>query len=499
MEPIDTRKIVYHEPPVFELGAPGRCGASLPELDVAEAEPGAEFEPDLLRQEPAHLPELSEVEVVRHYTRLSQWNHSIDAGFYPLGSCTMKYNPRLNEWAARLPGMCEIHPYQPEAQLQGALQLLWALERDLAEIGGFDRVTLQPAAGAHGELTGLMMIRACHVHRGNPRQWVLVPDSAHGTNPASVTLNGYKPYQLASGAQGILEVEDVARALEACGPKNVAAIMMTNPNTLGLYESHLSEIAEIIHEAGAFVYMDGANLNALMGQVKPGRTGVDVMHYNLHKTFSTPHGGGGPGSGPVGVTETLTPFLPRPTVEKDGQRFYLENERPLAIGRVRSFLGNFGVLVKAYTYIREMGPAGLKKVSELAVLNANYIRSRLSKTYTLKYDRPCLHEVVFSDKRLKDETGVTTMDVAKRLIDYGVHPPTVYFPLIVAGALMIEPTETESPEEVERFCKIMETIEREAHEDPERVHRAPHRAGLKRLDEVHAARKPKLRWRPNHD
>jgi glycine dehydrogenase subunit 2 len=496
MKPIDTRGPLYHEPPIFDLGAPGRSGASLPAKQVDDVDPADVLPKEMVRRDPPALPELSEVEVVRHFTRLSQWNHSIDAGFYPLGSCTMKYNPRLNEWAARLPGLTDIHPYQPEEQCQGALELMWTLERDLAEIGGFERVTLQPAAGAHGELAGLMMIRACLEHRGDPRRWVLVPDSAHGTNPASVTLNGYRPQQVESGPEGILRAKEVREAIEKCGADQVAAIMITNPNTVGLYESNLGEIAEIVHEAGGLVYMDGANLNALMGQVKPGRTGVDVMHYNLHKTFSTPHGGGGPGSGPVGVVEELAPFLPRPTVEKQEGSFRLDFERPHSIGRVRSFFGNFGVLIKAYAYIREMGPDGLKRVSELAVLNANYVRSRLSPTFSLKYERPCLHEVVFSDKKLKEETGVTTMDVAKRLIDYGMHPPTVYFPLIVAGALMIEPTETEPPEQVERFCQAMEAIVAEAHENPEHLHAAPHRAGLRRLDEVRAARKPKLRWKP---
>jgi glycine dehydrogenase subunit 2 len=354
MKPMDTRGVLYHEPTIFELGAEGRTGESLPRMEVDEADPKEEFSERMLRDEQPHLPEVSEVEVVRHYTRLSQWNHSIDAGFYPLGSCTMKHNPRINEVTSRLPGFCQTHPYQDEGDLQGSLQILWELERDLCEIGGFSRVTLQPAAGAHGELTGLMMIRTCHVHRGNPRKWVLVPDSAHGTNPASVTLNGYKPKQIASGKEGILLPEDVEAVMNELGGE-VAAIMITNPNTLGLFEPHIAEIAEVMHSHGAFVYMDGANLNALMGQMQPGKSGVDVMHYNLHKTFSTPHGGGGPGSGPVGVVEELVPFLPRPTIEKDGQRYRFEYHHPLSVGRVRSFYGNFGVLVRAYTYIREMG------------------------------------------------------------------------------------------------------------------------------------------------
>jgi glycine dehydrogenase subunit 2 len=407
----------------------------------------------------------------------------------------MKYNPRVNEWTSRLIGLSDLHPYQPATQVQGALELMWALEQALAEIGGFDRVTLQPAAGAHGELTGLMIIRACLSHRGDPRRKVLVPDTAHGTNPASVTLNGYEPVALVTGPKGVLRPEDVTEAMDRVGPSEVAALMITNPNTLGLYETHMEEIAKILHGAGALLYMDGANLNALMGRVKPGRSGVDVMHYNLHKTFSTPHGGGGPGSGPVGVSEELVPFLPVPTVERDGDGFRLDFERPLSIGRVRSFYGNFGILIRAYTYIREMGGEGLKRATDLAVLNANYIRARLSNTFRLGFEQPCLHEVVLSDKDLKDETGVTTMDVAKRLMDYGFHPPTVYFPLIVPGAIMIEPTETEPPEEVERFCQAMEAIVSEARRDAEFVKGSPHLTGLRRLDEVRAARKPHLRFR----
>ncbi len=497
MKPIDTCGILYHEPPIFELGAKGRSGASLPVLEVEEADPCEEFDSEQLRKEEPGLPEVSELEAVRHYTRLSRWNHSIDAGFYPLGSCTMKYNPRINEATCRLPGFSDIHPYQDEDELQGAMQILWELEQYLCGIGGFARVTLQPAAGAHGELAGLMMIRARHLQKGNPRKWILVPDSAHGTNPATVTLNGYKPKQITSGEEGILLPGDVERVMEETGGQDVAAIMITNPNTLGLFETHISEIAEIMHRYGAYVYMDGANLNALMGYMQPGKNGVDVMHYNLHKTFSTPHGGGGPGSGPVGVVEELVPFLPVPTVGFKNGRYAWNYDHPLSVGRVRSFYGNFGVLVRAYTYIREMGSDGLKKATQLAVLNANYIRARLEGKFFLEYQRPCLHEVVLSDKKLKKETGVTTMDVAKRLVDYGIHPPTVYFPLIVPGALMIEPTETETPEEVEKFCDVMEAILEEAEKDPERLLSAPHNVGIKRLDEVGAARKPRLRWYPS--
>ena len=486
-----TPGLLHYEPPIFEIGAPGRSGASMPALDVPEADP-AEVLGDLAREEPPHLPEASEVEVVRHFTRLSQWNHSIDLGMYPLGSCTMKYNPKVNEAAARLPGLAGLHPYQPTDQLQGALELLWELERALCELSGFARATLQPAAGAHVELTGLMLIRAYLTAQGNPRTKVIIPDTAHGTNPASVALNGYKPVPVKTGVDGVLLPADVEAVLD----EDVAAIMVTNPNTLGIYETHLAQIAEKVHGAGGLVYMDGANLNAIMGKVRPGELGVDVMHFNLHKTFSTPHGGGGPGAGPVGVVERLVPHLPRPTVEQDGDRFTLDFDRPESIGRVRSFYGNFGVLVRAFTYIRELGGEGLTQATEMAVLNANYIRARLKETFGPSHDVDTLHETVFTGKPLKKETGIVTMDVAKRLMDHGFHPPTVYFPLIVPEALMIEPTETEPPEELDRFCDAMVHIHAEAHQSPETVHAAPLQVGLRRLDETRAARKPRLRWTP---
>lgn len=486
-----TPGLLHWEPLLFELGAPGRSGASLPTLDVPDVDPAAELG-ELLRVDPPRLPEASEVEVVRHFTRLSQWNHAIELGMYPLGSCTMKYNPKVNEATARLPGFAGLHPYQPESQLQGALRLLWELEQALCEISGFARVTLQPAAGAHGELTGLMIIRACLQAQGNARTKVIIPDTAHGTNPASVALNGYEPVPVETGANGVLTPEDVTAVLD----DDVAAIMVTNPNTLGIYETHLSEIAKLVHDAGALVYMDGANLNALMGKVKPGEVGVDVMHFNLHKTFSTPHGGGGPGAGPVGVVDRLVPYLPRPTVERDGDGYRLDFERPQSIGRVRSFLGNFGVLVRAFTYIRELGGEGLTRATEVAVLNAGYIRARLAEAFPPSHDADTLHETVFSGKELKKATGVNTMDVAKRLMDHGFHPPTVYFPLIVPEALMVEPTETEPPEELDRFCDAMLHIFAEAETDPETVHGAPHQTGLRRLDETRAARKPRLRWTP---
>jgi len=496
MKPLQAHTVLHVEPPIFELGAPGRSGASLPKMDVPEIDPAMEFGSDGLRRNDPLLPQVSELDVIRHYTRLSQWNYSIDEGFYPLGSCTMKYNPRINEWAARLEGLTNIHPYQEDDQIQGALELMWRLEHALAAIGGFARVSLQPAAGAHGEFTGLKIIGAALAARGDRRSKVLVPDSAHGTNPASAVFNGFVPVALASGEAGILRPQDVELALEREGADQVAALMVTNPNTLGLFESHIGEIAEILHRAGALLYMDGANLNAIMGKVRPADTGVDVMHYNLHKTFSTPHGGGGPGAGPVGVTEELARFLPVPVVERRNSRFVLEYDRPDSIGRVRSFVGNFGILVRAYTYLREMGAQGLARATELAVLNANYVRARIERYYPAQYPGACLHEAVLSDHRIEKETSVTTLDVAKRLIDYGFHPPTIYFPLIVHGALMIEPTETEPLEEVERFCEAMEAIFAEAHEDTEKVKQAPHSRGVNRMDEVRAARKPVLRWRP---
>jgi glycine dehydrogenase subunit 2 len=487
---IETRHLLHAEPPIFEQGAPGRTGASLPKPDVPERDPAADWGPALARAAAPALPEVSEVEVTRHFTRLSRWNYAIDIGLYPLGSCTMKYNPKINEWAARIPGFAALHPYQPESTLQGALALMHALERALCEITGFARATLQPAAGAHGELAGLMLIRAALADRGRHPTKVLIPDSAHGTNPASCTLNGFTTITLPTGASGVLDVDTVRKAVS----DDTAAIMITNPSTLGLFEENIADIVEIVHGAGGFVYMDGANLNALLGKFRPGDAGVDVMHINLHKTFTTPHGGGGPGSGPVACTAALEPFLPTPTVEKDGDRYRLDFARPKSVGRLRSFYGNWGMHVRAYTYIREMGAEGLTRATELAVLNANYLRARLRSEYAPPYDRPCMHEVVVSDKKLKKETGVTTLDVAKRLIDYGFHPPTIYFPLIVPGALMIEPTETETPETLEAFAQAMLAIATEARADAESLHAAPHQTGIARLDETRAARQLKLRW-----
>ncbi len=486
----------FREEVLFGRGSPGRRGASLPEAGVPEADPASELPPELLRSEIEGMPELSEPEVVRHFVRLSQWNYGIDSGPYPLGSCTMKYNPKSSEAAARLPGFASAHPMLPEEDCQGALQLGFDLERALCEITGFSAATLQPAAGAQGELCGLLMIRAYHAARGNPRKKVLVPDSAHGTNPATATLAGYQAVEIASGPDGVVEPAAVAKALDG----DVAALMMTNPNTLGIFERNVREIAALLHEKGALLYNDGANLNALAGVARPGDMGVDLMHLNLHKTFATPHGGGGPGSGPVAVAEPLAPFLPVPTIRKtlgDGgeARYVLDHDRPQSIGRLRTFWGNFGMWVRAYALIREWGPEGIRRTAQLAVLNANYLRKLLEGSYHLPYAAASLHEVVFSDKRQKAR-GVSALDVAKRLIDHGFHPPTIYFPLVVPGALMLEPTETESPESVEALAAALTAIAAEAEENPDALHAAPTRTVVRRVDEVRAARQPVLRWRP---
>ncbi len=483
--------LVFDEPLIFER-KPGQCsGASLPAAEVPEVDPSSEIPKDYLRGGVDGLPCLYEPEVVRHFVRLSQQNYGVDTGLYPLGSCTMKYNPKNAEAAARLPGFAHVHPLLPDERVQGALELMWNLERMLAEVSGFAAVTLQPAAGAHGELAGMMMVRAYHVAKGKPRHKVLIPDSAHGTNPASSALNGFTVVELKSGPEGILDPAVVEAAMD----EDVAAVMMTNPNTLGVFERNVAQIAKIVHAKGGLVYGDGANMNALLGRARPGDMGVDVMQFNLHKTFATPHGGGGPGSGPVGVAKELVPFLPVPVVVKEGERFRLQLDCPETIGRLRTFWGNFGIMVRAYVYMRELGPDGLKTACDFAVLNANYVRALLKDDYHLPYATPSLHEVVFSEK-LQKESGVTTMDVAKRLIDHGYHPPTVYFPLIVAGSLMIEPTETESRESIEAFVTAMKTIAREAKESPELLKAAPTRAFRERLDETKAARKPVLRWKP---
>jgi glycine dehydrogenase subunit 2 len=485
-----ARGLEFDEPTIFERGSPGRTGVSLAPLDVPHVEPRDAFGP-FARKEEAGFPEVSEPEVVRHFVRLSQHNFSIDSQFYPLGSCTMKFNPKVNEWAARLPGFARLHPYAPEGMAQGALGLMAALEDELAEIVGMDAVSLQPAAGAQGELAGLMMIRAYHEDHGRSPKRVLIPDSAHGTNPASCALNGLVAVPFPTGEDGTIHPEAVAALID----DDTAAIMITNPNTLGLFERSLPIVAKMIHDKGGLVYGDGANLNALMGRARPGDLGVDVMQFNLHKTFTTPHGGGGPGCGPVAMKQILEAYRPIPVLRRGKDAFHLETDRPKSIGRLRSFVGNFGMMVRAYAYIREMGGEGLRNATDLAVLNANYVRAKLRDVYDVPYDTTCMHEVILSDKRLARETGIKTLDVAKRLIDYGFHPPTVYFPLLVAGAMMIEPTETESKETLDAFIDAMRSIAREAHETPDVVRAAPTLTRLGRLDEARAARKPVMRWR----
>ncbi len=486
---IKDNGLIQDEPLIFEQGGEGRRGYSLPQWDVEEVEAQQTIPPHLLKEELEGFPQMSEVDVVRHFTRLSQWNFGVDSGFYPLGSCTMKYNPKLNEEIARMKGFTSIHPYQPEESVQGILKLMYELQSFLAEITGMDQVTLQPAAGAHGELTGLMMIRAALKARGQKRRKVLVPDTAHGTNCSTSTVTSFQMIEIKSNEKGIISPDQVARLMD----EDIAAIMVTNPNTLGLFEEHLAEIAQIVHQKGGFVYCDGANLNALMGIVKLGSLGVDMVHLNLHKTFSTPHGGGGPGSGPLAVKKELAPFLPIPIIVKEGETYRFSENHPLSIGKIKAFYGNFGVTLKAYAYILSMGAEGLKRASEMAVLNANYLMNRLKQYYYLPYDRPCMHECVFTD-RYQEKHHVTTLDIAKRLIDYGFHPPTIYFPLVVKGALMMEPTETESKEGLNRFIETMIHIAKEAQENPDFLRQAPQRVKVRRLDEVLAARKPKLRW-----
>jgi glycine dehydrogenase subunit 2 len=485
------------EPLIFEHSSPGRTGATLPKPEVP-TQPIAELLPAGVIRDDLPLPEVGELDVVRHFTRLSQKNACIDTTFYPLGSCTMKYNPKVNEEAARLPGFAQIHPSQPESTVQGALQLMDDLQGYLAEISGMDAVSLQPAAGAHGELTGMLVVRAYHESRGDhQRKRVLIPDSAHGTNPATAKMVGYQVQSIPSDNRGNLDVEALREAL---GP-DVAALMITIPSTFGLFDERLADIVEAIHSCGALVYADGANMNAMLGQARFGDLGVDVMHFNLHKTFSTPHGGGGPPAGPVAVKSHLAPFLPVPLAahrfRPDGSlEYYLDYDRPQTIGKVKAFFGNFGMMVRAYTYIRSNGVEGISQIGETAVLNANYLMERLKGAYDVYADRPCKHEFVLSAKRQKRTTGVRALDIAKRLIDYGYHPPTIYFPIVVEEALMIEPTETETLETLDGFVEAMLAIAREAEENPEQVKSAPHTTEIGRLDEVAAVRKPNLRWRP---
>ena len=477
-----TTGLILDEPLLWEKGAKGRTGFSLPRQEV-DASP---LDDELVGDGP-DFPDLSEVDVIRHYTRLSQWNFGLDTGMYPLGSCTMKYNPKTNERQVSLPGFAGAHPLLPAELSQGVLKILFELERYLAEITGLPAVTLQPSAGSQGELAGMLIFRAYHQSKGTPRSKIIIPDSAHGTNPASAALCGFKAIPVKSNENGVLSPEAVAAIMD----ENTAGIMVTNPNTLGLFEENIIEVAEIVHTKGGLVYGDGANMNAIMGIVNLKDIGVDVLHLNLHKTFSTPHGGGGPGSGPVCVTQELERFLPVPRViEKDG-RFVLSEDFPESVGKLHAFYGNFGVLIKAYSYIRSLGGENLKRATQLAVLNANYIKEKLKGTFHLPYDRPCMHECVFSDKNQKPNK-VTTLDIAKRLMEYGFHPPTIYFPLVVRGAIMIEPTETECKEDIDHFIDAMKAIAEEAKNSPELLFEAPKTPKVRRLDEIAAARYPCL-------
>jgi glycine dehydrogenase subunit 2 len=482
--------INQNEPLVFERSSPGKRGYQLPDLDVPAVDPEKALGSENTRKEIDGFPEISEVEAIRHFTRLSTQNYAIDLGLYPLGSCTMKYNPRVNELVARTEGLAWAHPYQPESLSQGAMEVMAALEIALAEITGMDALTLQPAAGAHGELTGILLIRAYLESQGNPRKKILVPDSAHGTNPATAMMAGYSVENIKSNERGMVDTE----VLERIVTEDIAGLMITNPNTLGVFEQNMQQIARIMHAKGAQVYMDGANMNALVGITRPGDFGVDVMHLNLHKTFSTPHGGGGPGSGAVAVAKHLIPFLPKPRLEKTDKTYSWNYDLPQSIGRVRAFYGNFGVLVRALAYIQAHGGEGLKRATMDALLNANYIRAKLEPFYDLPHKAPTMHECVFSDDR-QAKLGVRTGDIAKRLIDYGFHPYTVSFPLIVRGALMIEPTETESKDELDLFIDAMISIAKEVEETPQLVRDAPHTTRTSRVDEVGAARKPIVRWK----
>lgn len=442
-----------------------------------------------MRKQPARLPQVSENDVMRHFIALATMNHHVDKGFYPLGSCTMKYNPKINETIASSSCLKDIHPLQSTQLTQGALALMYELSEFLCEISGLKAVSLQPAAGAHGELVGLMLIRAYHEHAGNPRENILIPDSAHGTNPASVTIAGYNAVKIKSNDKGLVDLDDLKKNLN----ERTAALMLTNPNTLGLFETQLKEIKQLLNDAGALLYMDGANLNALLGIIRPGDVGVDVLHFNLHKTFSTPHGGGGPGSGPVGVSEKLIDFLPVPRVIKSNNQYRLDDDYPQSIGRVHSFYGNFGVMIRAYVYIRMLGAMGLKRVSENAIINANYLMKLLEDHFQLPYPGPAMHEFVLSGSRQKDK-GVSTADMAKRLLDFGFHAPTIYFPLIVREAIMIEPTETESKETLDQFAQCMIQIANEVENDPDLVKNAPYTTPVSRLDEARAVKQPDLRY-----
>ncbi len=476
-----THGLILNEGLLFEKGKKGRTGFSLPKRDVASFP----IDDDLKGRGP-DFPDLNEVDVVRHYTRLSQWNFGLDTGMYPLGSCTMKYNPKINEKLSNLQGFRDAHPMLPQELCQGGLKLMFDLERYLANITGMNAVSLQPAAGAHGELTGMLIFNAYHKKKGIPRSKIIIPDTAHGTNPASAAFCGFQTVPVASGDNGILSSSDIANIMD----EDTAGIMVTNPNTLGFFEKNVKQIADIVHEKGGLVYCDGANMNAVMGIADMGKSGIDILHLNLHKTFSAPHGGGGPGAGPICVVEKLKPFLPVPRIiEKDGT-YIISDDFSDSVGKIHTFFGNFGVLVKAYAYILTMGK-DLKRVSQLAVLNANYIKEMLKDVFHLPYDQPCMHECVFTDKK-QAEQKITTLDIAKRLIDYGFHPPTIYFPLVVKGAIMIEPTETESKENIDLFIEAMKAIAKEAEETPELLLDSPKITKVRRLDETAAARKPIL-------
>ena len=481
-------------PLIFERSRADRYAYSLPQSDIKSDSVESILDDKFIRKDKAEFPEVAELDLVRHYTELSNKNFGVDSGFYPLGSCTMKYNPKINEKVARIPGFAESHPLQEEEQVQGSLEIIYSLQEELKEITGMDEVTLQPAAGAHGEWTALMIFKAYHIKNGEShRDEVIVPDSAHGTNPASASFAGFKAVTVKSNERGEVDIEDLKRVVN----ENTAAIMLTNPNTLGIFEKNIMEIREIVHEAGGLLYYDGANLNAIMDKVRPGDMGFDAVHLNLHKTFTGPHGGGGPGSGPVGVKKELASYLPKPMVIKDGDKFKYDNDIENSIGRVKPFYGNFGIYLRAYTYIRTMGAEGLREVSEAAVLNANYIKVSLKDHFEIPYEQYCKHEFVLSGSKQK-ENGVRTLDMAKRLLDFGVHPPTIYFPLNVEEGMMIEPTETESKETLDYFIKSMIQIAEEAKENPDTVLEAPHTTIIDRLDETTAARKPVLKFEHLH-
>ena len=478
---------------IFEKGAPGRRAFACPELDVPRVDG---LVPDRLRRrEPARLPEVSEPEIVRHYVNLSKRNFDLDSGFYPLGSCTMKHNPRLHERVAALPGHARLHPFQHPARAQGALELMWSLERALAEVAGLPHVSLQPSAGSHGELAGVLLTRAYHEDRGDRRHKVLTPDTAHGTNPATVTMAGYEVVKVGTNADGGVDLDDLRAKADA----DVACLMLTNPNTLGIFDSNIEENAGIVHDVGATLYYDGANLNAVMGIARPGDMGFDIVHFNLHKTFTQPHGGGGPGSGPIAVSDRIEPFLTVPRIVRDDDgRFDLEEDRPKSIGRLRGFQGNYGTFVRSYAYIRSLGAEGLKDASVTAVLNANYLLARLRRDGVAEYlplafGKLCMHEFVLSGAPMKRELGIRTLDLAKRLLDHGYHPPTVYFPLLVDEALLLEPTETETRETLDAFADAVAAILREAAEDPEVARNAPYSTPVRRLDEAGAAKSPRIR------